>query len=292
MSARATGRHLRYFILPDTPMGSMAERTVIDLRRSIVLAEGADPVARRGGHEPGDVVVGRAPRRRIGDVPRSRVLVLGATGNAGRLAIQVAKHIGARHVVGAGRDPEALATLRDLGADDTVSLAGAPDAVVSDLSRAAADVDVVIDYLWGEPAASAMRAIVTARRDRGAPLTWVQIGSVAGPTAPIPSAALRAARLQIVGSGQGSVSDRRHPGGAAGPRGRDLRGPIPHRRPRGFVARRDDGLARHRHCGPDRDHAVTGAGNKAGGSERAAEKATLETDAHEPPTMTAARRDA
>ena len=74
------------------------------------------------------------------------------------------------------------------------------------VSRAAADVDVVIDYLWGEPAASAMRAIVTARRDRGAPLTWVQIGSVAGPTAPIPSAALRAARLQIVGSGQGSVS--------------------------------------------------------------------------------------
>jgi hypothetical protein len=46
------------------------------------------------------------------------------------------------------------------------------------------------------------------RADRGQPLTWIEIGSVAGPTAPIPSAALRAARLQIVGSGQGSVSSR------------------------------------------------------------------------------------
>ena len=66
----------------------------------------------------------------------------------------------------------------------------------------------MIDYLWGEPAAAAMVAVVTGRADRGQPLTWIQIGSVAGPTAAIPSAALRAARLQIVGSGQGSVSTR------------------------------------------------------------------------------------
>jgi hypothetical protein len=50
-----------------------------------------------------------------------------------------------------------------------------------------------------------MRALVMNRTDRGRPLTWIQIGSVAGPTAAIPSAALRAARLSIVGSGQGSV---------------------------------------------------------------------------------------
>ena len=72
----------------------------------------------------------------------------------------------------------------------------------------AADVDVVLDYVWGEPAAAAMAAVVTARPDRGKPLSWIQIGSVAGPTAPIPSAALRASRLEIVGSGQGSVSTR------------------------------------------------------------------------------------
>jgi len=74
----------------------------------------------------------------------------------------------------------------------------------------APDVDVVIDYLWGEPAAAAMIAVVTHRADRGKPLSWIQIGSVADPTAAIPSAALRAARLRIVGSGQGSVSAREY----------------------------------------------------------------------------------
>ena len=53
-----------------------------------------------------------------------------------------------------------------------------------------------------------MAAIVTGRADRGQPLTWIEIGSAAGPAAPVPSAALRAARLQIAGSGQGSVSTR------------------------------------------------------------------------------------
>ena len=125
---RAPDGSLRYFILPDTSMGSMAEQTVIDLRRSIVLAEGADPVQLAAAMNPA-MSSWVALRRRIGDVPRSRVLVLGATGNAGRLAVQVAKHMGAAQVIGAGRDPGILATLHDLGADDTVSLAGAPDAV-------------------------------------------------------------------------------------------------------------------------------------------------------------------
>ncbi len=198
---------LRYFILPDTAMGSMAERTVIDLRRSIDLPADSDPVAVAAAMNPAmSSWVGL--RRRIGDVPRDRVLVLGATGNAGRLAIQVAKALGARRVVAAGRDERRLATLPALGADGTVSLAGEDDEVGDELAAAAADVDLVIDYLWGEPAAAAMRALVTARPDRAAPLTWLQIGSVAGPTCPIPSAALRAARLQIVGSGQGSVPTR------------------------------------------------------------------------------------
>jgi NADPH:quinone reductase-like Zn-dependent oxidoreductase len=147
-----------------------------------------------------------ALRRRIEFTPGQQVLVLGATGNAGRIAIQVAKRLGAGRVVAAGRDAERLSLLPALGADEIVSLDGDGAAVAERLGRAAAEVDVVLDYVWGEPAAAAMAAIVTAREDRGVPLTWVQIGSVAGPLAPIPSAALRAAHLQIIGSGQGSVA--------------------------------------------------------------------------------------
>ncbi len=77
-----------------------------------------------------------------------------------------------------------------------------------ELAKAAASADVVLDYLWGPPTAEAMAAVVTHRADRSQPLSWVEIGSMAGTTALIPSAALRAARLQIVGSGQGSVPSR------------------------------------------------------------------------------------
>ncbi|MEU4241322.1 hypothetical protein [Actinoplanes sp. NPDC026619] len=72
----------------------------------------------------------------------------------------------------------------------------------------AADADVVLDYAWGDPSAQAMLPLLTARADRDVPLTWIRIGSIAGELAAIPSVALRAARLQIVGSGIGSVTPR------------------------------------------------------------------------------------
>ena len=143
-----------------------------------------------------------ALRQRVQFQAGQNVLVLGATGNAGQMAVQIAKLFGADQIIAAGRGADRLAGLPALGATDTVLLEGDADTVAQRLGQAATDVDVVIDYLWGQPTAAAMVAIVTDRADRGKPLTWIEIGSVAGPTAPIPSAALRAARLQIVGSGK------------------------------------------------------------------------------------------
>jgi NADPH:quinone reductase-like Zn-dependent oxidoreductase len=202
---RTADGELRYFVLGDTTLGAMADKTVIDLRRSIPLAANADPLAVAAAMNPA-MSSWVALRRRIDFQPGQSVLVLGATGSAGQLAVQVAKHLGAARVVAAGRDRERLAGLGKLGADATVSLEGEPADIAARLATAAADVDVVIDYVWGPATASAMTAIVTARVDRSKPLSWIEIGSVGGPTAEIPSAALRAARLQIVGSGQGSVS--------------------------------------------------------------------------------------
>jgi NADPH:quinone reductase-like Zn-dependent oxidoreductase len=195
---------LRYFILPDTTLGAMAEQTVIDPRRGIVLPEDADPVAVAAAMNPA-MSSWVALRCRVRFQPGQNVLVLGATGNAGQLAVQVANVFGADRIVAAGRNAERLARLTETGATDLVSLDGPADAVAGWLGEAARDVDIVIDYLWGEPTTAAMIAVVTNRADRGRPLTWIEIGSIAGPTAQIPSAALRAARLTIVGSGQGSV---------------------------------------------------------------------------------------
>ncbi len=189
---------IRYTVLDDTRMGTLAERTVIDLDRSVILPKGTDPIQAAAAMNP---VMSSwvALRRRIDFRRGQRVLVLGATGNAGRMAIQVAKRFGAAHVIAAGRDTRRLAELPALGADATCTF---------DELAAAADVDVVIDFVWGEPTARAMTDMLIARADRSAPLTWIEIGSVAGPTAAIPSAALRSTRLQIVGSGIGAVPGR------------------------------------------------------------------------------------
>jgi NADPH:quinone reductase-like Zn-dependent oxidoreductase len=198
---------LRYFILGDTTMGSMAERTVVNPRCSVVLAADSDPIAIAAAMNPA-MSSWVALRQRVTFQAGQSVLVLAATGNAGRMAVQVAKLFGAGRIVAAGRGADRLAELPALGATDTVLLEGEPDDIAHRLGEAAGDVDVVIDYLWGEPTVAAMVAIVLARTDSGKPLTWIEIGSVAGVVAPIPSAALRSTRLQIVGSGQGSVSAR------------------------------------------------------------------------------------
>ncbi|MHC3458605.1 quinone oxidoreductase family protein [Streptomyces flavovirens] len=189
---------LRYAVLDDTNLGTFAERTVIDARRSVLLSDDIDPVRVAAAMNPG-MASWVALRRRVAFREGQSVLVLGATGSAGGMAVQIAKRFGAARVVAAGRDTTRCKALEALGADRTITL---------DEAGAAADVDVVLDFLWGEPAAGAMLPMLTARADRSAPLTWIQIGSMAGATAPVPSAALRAARLRILGSGIGSVPPR------------------------------------------------------------------------------------
>ncbi|MFI6338069.1 zinc-binding alcohol dehydrogenase family protein [Streptomyces sp. NPDC050535] len=202
---RTARGELLYFVAPDTGPGTMAEQAVVDRRRAITLPAGTDPVAVAAAMNPG-MSSWVALRRRVTLTPGARVLVLGATGNAGQLAVRIAKHLGAAHVVGAGRDAERLELLPGLGADETVSLLGDPDKVADQLGRSAGDADVVIDYLWGPAAEHAMPALLLARPDRAKPLAWIQIGAVAGAEITLPSALLRAANLQIMGSGQGSVT--------------------------------------------------------------------------------------
>jgi NADPH:quinone reductase-like Zn-dependent oxidoreductase len=202
---RRSDGSLVYFILPDTVYGAMAGHTVIDARRSLPLPSGADPVLLAAAMNPG-MSSWVALHQRVTFAPGQSVLILGATGSAGQLAIQIAKHLGANAVFAAGRGADKLAALAGLGADDTIDLAAAPDAVAHDLAVKAADVDVVLDYLWGKPAESAIMPLLTGREDRSRLMSWVQIGAIAGASIRLPSAALRQANIHFLGSGQGSVS--------------------------------------------------------------------------------------
>lgn len=191
----ATGG-LRYALLHESALGTFAERTLAPREATVPLPAGIDAVRVAAAMNP---VMSSwvALRRRTALRPGARVLVLGATGNAGRLALQVARRLGAGEVVAAGRDRDRTRALLDHGADRALGF---------DQLAEAADVDIVLDYVWGAPTERALVDVVTARADRGAPLTWIEIGSVAGATATLPSAAFRAARLDLVGSGIGSVT--------------------------------------------------------------------------------------
>jgi NADPH:quinone reductase-like Zn-dependent oxidoreductase len=196
-----------YFASDNDVLGTMADQALVDPRRSVELPPGAD-IARVAAAMNPAMSSWVALRRRVPLQPGQDVLILGATGNAGTMAVQVAKRLGAGRVVGAGRDQARLRALLGPGADEIVQLTDDAEATADALAAASAETDIVLDYLWGAPAQRAMMALLTARSDRSRALEWIQIGAVAGPGIELPSVALRSANFRLQGSGQGSVSPR------------------------------------------------------------------------------------
>jgi NADPH:quinone reductase-like Zn-dependent oxidoreductase len=201
---RPDGKRI-YFVADDDVIGTMAERAVADVRRSIELPDRVDTAKIAAAMNPA-MSSWVALRRRVPIQPGQSVLVLGATGNAGAMAVQVAKRLGAGRVVGAGRDLDRLNALSAVGVDDVVRLTDDAEKTARALGRAAAEVDIVLDYLWGRPALEAITALLTERSDRSRAMNWVQIGSMAGPTIELPSVVLRSANFRLQGNGQGAVS--------------------------------------------------------------------------------------
>lgn len=194
-----------YFDTPLAPFGSMAERT-------LVAAEGGTIEVPDGVDDAVAVALGIAGfaawlplswRARL--QPGETVLVLGATGVAGGIAVQAAKLLGAGRVVAAGRSKQALERLEALGADATVPIdlpsgddasaevAAARDELTAAFHEAAGgDVDVVIDPIWGVPAVAALAALGMRGR-------LIQIGQSAGAVTAVPSALIRGKLAEIRG---------------------------------------------------------------------------------------------
>jgi NADPH2:quinone reductase len=175
-----------------TANGAMAERAAIGDAHAIEVPEGADPalaaalgIAGLAGWLP---LAWRAPLAAGEDV-----LVLGATGSVGLVAVQAAKLLGAGRVVAAGRSADGLERALECGADATIRLDEAGDLVTAFKDAfGGAGPSYVFDPLWGDPAAAAVEA---ARP--GA--TVVNLGQSAGPTAELASAAVRFKSLSILG---------------------------------------------------------------------------------------------
>ena len=194
-----------------SPWGTMAERAVAAPDRCIAIPDALNDVTVAGMMNPG-MSAWAALSERAQFKAGEAVLILGATGSAGLMAVQIAKRLGARRVVAAGRNPAALDEARSLGADAAISLTLDRDALVAALRDeiAGSRIDVVLDYLWGAPAEAALAAIAQKGLDHAAArIRYIQIGSIAGPTIPLPAAVLRSSGLEMLGSGFGSVSMER-----------------------------------------------------------------------------------
>ncbi|KVG76781.1 quinone oxidoreductase family protein [Burkholderia ubonensis] len=194
-----------YFLGPLAPFGAMAERTIVPDAQCVPLPDTLDDATAAAIAIPG-MSSWAALTERARVAAGETVLVNGATGASGRLAVRIAKHLGAAKVIATGRNAAVLAALQSAGADAVVSLQQ-DDA---HLARALephfrTGVDVVLDYLWG---ASARALLVTAAKatPEGRPLRFVQIGSIGGAEVPLPGAVLRATAITLMGSGIGSIA--------------------------------------------------------------------------------------
>jgi NADPH:quinone reductase-like Zn-dependent oxidoreductase len=187
-----------WFQPPDE--GAFAQYAIADEAQAIVLPDGTDHSLAAALGVAG-LTGWLAVEWRANVSGGERVLVLGATGMVGLVAVQAARVLGAQRIVAAGRDREALETARAAGAHAVVALqGGARPAAFRE--AAGGDIDVVIDPLWGEPARAAVEATGFSAR-------FVQLGQSAGPEATLRSGAIRGKSLAIVGFTLGHVAHDR-----------------------------------------------------------------------------------
>lgn len=188
------------------PEGGMAEQLCIQPERALEIPAGVtDEAAAAMPNAAASAWFALEYAGRLGE--GQRVLVLGATGVTGGLAVQLAKQwFGAGSVVAAGRNAERLDDLMSRGADDTIRLG---DGALTEAVRARhteRPFDLVLDYLWGAPAEQTLRAFGQGDLEASFHRTrFVQVGEMAGPTIQLPAATLRSAGVEIVGQGAGSV---------------------------------------------------------------------------------------
>jgi NADPH2:quinone reductase len=175
-----------------TSNGAIAERAAVGDAHAVEVPEGADPalaaalgIAGLAGWLP---FAWRAPLR-----GGENVLVLGATGSVGLVAVQAAKLLGAARVVAAGRSAAGLEQAVVYGADATIRLDQTADLVAAFRDAFGGEgPSYVFDPLWGEPAAAAIQAAAPRA-------TLVNLGQSAGATAELASAAVRFKNLSILG---------------------------------------------------------------------------------------------
>lgn len=183
-----------YFGGVRAPWGPMAQRAAAGF--TVPLPDGLGEVTAAAIVNPG-IGAWLALTRRAMLQPGETVLVLGATGVSGRIAVALAARMGAGRVIAAGRN---VAVLDRLGATATVTLGGPDDTAALAEAAGPDGIHVIIDYLWSQPTEAAIAAITRRGMTHAAPrVRLVQVGQMAGPTISLPADVLRSSGLEVLG---------------------------------------------------------------------------------------------
>jgi NADPH:quinone reductase-like Zn-dependent oxidoreductase len=187
--AERTDGTLVYFFAPPFPGGSFAELVPLAGAETVDVPSGVDAVTAAAIGVPG---IAAALSLRAAELrPDDTVLVLGATGAVGTLAVQIAVARGAAKVIGTARDARSSATLESFGSRAAVATdSGELDAALSAL--APDGVDVVIDLLWGDFFTTTVRHLATGGR-------VVQVGNASGATAEVAAPEFRNRGARLIG---------------------------------------------------------------------------------------------
>jgi NADPH:quinone reductase-like Zn-dependent oxidoreductase len=199
-----------FFAFPRPPIGSMAEVVAVNAELCVPVPDNVDDITAAAIGNPGMSSIA-ALKFRAGFQAGESVLINGAAGASGRLAIQIAKHLGASRVVATARNPQVETELRELGADDFILLQEDNDALTQAFQTEMQQhgVNVVLDYLWGQPAECLLNAAAKVAGEPQRPtIRFVNIGSLAGMHLPLSAGLLRSTGLELTGSGLGSISNQ------------------------------------------------------------------------------------
>lgn len=198
-----------YFAFPRETYGAMAEYCPVPTVNCVAVPDDVDDVTAAAIANPG-MSSWAALHDRAQFVAGETVLINGAAGTSGRLAIQIARHLGAGKIIATARNEASAAPLAALGADALIPL----DLPADELTATFRDaihrhrINIVLDYLWG-PSAECFLSAASGHGSREAEprIRYVQIGSISGHVINFPGAVLRSSGLELTGSGLGSVSN-------------------------------------------------------------------------------------
>jgi NADPH:quinone reductase-like Zn-dependent oxidoreductase len=186
---------------PRLPYGALAEKTVVPKGAYAPIAEGIEPAV---ATVLGTAMTGMSITTAAGFVPGETVLVQGATGVAGRLAVKVAGLLGAGRIVATGRDDDQLREVQAIGADTVINTAVPDDELAQAFTDARAEgYDVVVDYLWGRPTEILLRSLVPDSFAFPKRTRMIQVGESAGTTLTLAAASLRTSGVEIYGAATG-----------------------------------------------------------------------------------------